>query len=80
MSLSDKYRRALRKRAEEILRNQSAEEKSIFKWDLESLIEELNIYHIELEEQNKELQKLQENSENKNKNTRTFLTMLPMLT
>ncbi|ALO14324.1 Autoinducer 2 sensor kinase/phosphatase LuxQ [Salinivirga cyanobacteriivorans] len=63
MSLSNKYRKDLRKKAEAILKKQGGKNKEELGKDLESLVEELNIYHIELEEQNRELQLLQQASE-----------------
>lgn len=45
----------LRKRAEELLRSKGVQDKSLYAKNLESLVEELSIYQIELEHQNNEL-------------------------
>jgi signal transduction histidine kinase len=49
----------LRKKAEQLLQQRGITDHSLYTKDLESLIEELNIYQIELEHQNEELRKAQ---------------------
>jgi len=49
----------LRKKAEQLLQQRGIADHSLYARDLESLIEELNIYQIELEHQNEELHKAQ---------------------
>ncbi|NVO18493.1 MAG: response regulator [Bacteroidetes bacterium] len=49
----------LRKKAEHLLQQRGIADHSLYAKDLESLIEELNIYQIELEHQNEELRKAQ---------------------
>src|SRR6056297_3026210 len=49
----------LRKKAEEILNQRGIQNQELYKRDLESLVEELSIHQIELEQQNEELKKTQ---------------------
>jgi PAS domain S-box-containing protein len=53
----------LRKRAEEVLKQRGLPDKTLYEKDLESLVEELGIYQIELEQQNQELRDSQEELE-----------------
>ena len=53
----------LRKRAEEVLKQRGLPDKTLYEKDLESLVEELGIYQIELEQQNQELRDSQEEVE-----------------
>lgn len=63
----DKYAK-LRDKAKQIIKEQGTENLAIKTNDLDKLIEELQIYHIELEHQNEELQKTaQELEKTKNK-------------
>jgi len=48
----------LRKKAEKILQQQGVQDPTLYKKDLESLVEELNIHQIELEQQNEELKRI----------------------
>ena len=49
----------LRKRAEDILYQQGVKDSALYKQDLESLVEELSIHQIELEQQNEEMKRIQ---------------------
>ena len=53
----------LRKTAEKILREKGSKSYVEYSNDLENLVQELNIYQIELEQQNLELRKTQEELE-----------------
>ncbi len=52
--------RSLRKKAERILKQRGIADKNLYTKSLESLVEELSIYQIELEQQNQELQASQQ--------------------
>jgi len=49
----------LRKKAEHILEKKGVQNSTLYNKDMESLIEELNIHQIELEQQNEELKRIQ---------------------
>lgn len=49
----------LREKAEKILHNRGGPDSTIYTRDLETLVQELSIYHIELEQQNEELRRTQ---------------------
>ncbi|MGM0497094.1 MAG: PAS domain S-box protein [Bacteroidota bacterium] len=49
----------LRKKAEHILKQKGVQDPSLYNKDMESLIEELNVHQIELEQQNEELKRIQ---------------------
>jgi PAS domain S-box-containing protein len=53
----------LRKKAEKILHQRGVKDARLYALDLEQLVEELNVYQIELEHQNNEIQKTQERLE-----------------
>ena len=59
MAYQDKRSSALRKKAEEMLNKKGVRDPALYHKDLESLVEELSIHQIELEQQNEELKKIQ---------------------
>ena len=63
MSSKDINNNHLRRKAEKLLKNKQHYKASEYANDLESLVEELNIYHIELEHQNEALRVSQQEEE-----------------
>jgi len=61
MEHSQNYARSnqLRKKAENILQEKGVQDPSLYEKDLESLVQELNIHQIELEQQNAEMTHIQ---------------------
>jgi len=59
MAIDNDKSSRLRKKAEEILNQRGIQNQELYKRDLESLVEELSIHQIELEQQNEELKKTQ---------------------
>lgn len=49
----------LRKKAQQLLNEKGIQDPELYKKDLESLVEELNIHQIELEQQNEEMKRIQ---------------------
>lgn len=62
MGISDNQRNKLRKKAEAIFREQGDIAPELLNKNIDALLEEISIYQIELEEQNKELQAAQLNT------------------
>src|SRR6056297_2691832 len=52
--------RKLRQKAQEVLKKKGIIDQSLYEKDIETLVEELSIYQIELEQQNNELRETQE--------------------
>ncbi|HKL37742.1 MAG TPA: PAS domain S-box protein, partial [Bacteroidales bacterium] len=63
MAYQDPKRLELRKKAEEMLKKKGVRDPALYHKDLESLVEELSIHQIELEQQNEELKKIQDELE-----------------
>ncbi len=70
--MNEEYQKRLRSKAEAILKNEGVKQTQAFSKNWDKLMEELNIYQIELEQQNSELQDLQQLTE-KQKNEYTDL-------